>query len=597
MTDKRLEIPRRTIIGLAPIAFVGCQSRSGEYFGRIVPPSEQRLVLENPFEPETLDPPLSSGAEANIIHALFEGLTAYHPRTLEPMAALATHYDADASNMQFTFYLRGHPEPRGRKLPNTVTLYQEFRDGRSSQDFSRGFAVPADTCPARWSDGRIVTAHDITYSWRRAVNPATATRKAFLMSPIRNADAIIAGRARPQDLGIQALDDFTLKVYLETPCPFFLQLTSHESFCVVPAHVIELARSSGRESSWTKPGHIVTNGPFVLQEWRPYDRLVVSKNSRYYESDHVALRQISFLPVTDGATSTNLYKAGQADFMPVEWLPQLLPALQRKRDFRINPAFGACFYIFNTRKPPFDNVFLRYALNMAAEKPRIADFMGCLPASTLIPVCQGYDPPAAIRVSVNGVDRDVLSFDPEGARHMLARAGFTNGVGSDGRRLKVEILLPVAPDTEPIAEILQERWRRILGIEVGLAKQEFNVWLQTLFNGTYSGVSHFNEWGSYVDPVWFLSRFMAGTDSMATGWSDPEFDGMVSAANAVTTPSDRMRMLAKCERHLLSAMPVLPLYRETWRHLEKPYVRGLENNLISARRFKYARIDTNWRPS
>ena len=136
--------------------------------------------------------------------------------------------------------------------------------------------------------------------------------------------------------------------------------------------------------------------------------------------------------------------------------------------------------------------------------------MGCLPASTLIPACPGYDPPVAIQVSANGVDRDVLSFDPEGARRMLARAGFPNGIGPDGRRLKVEIFLPVAPDTEPIAEILQAHWRRILGIEVSLVKQEFNVWVRALFNGSYKGVSHSNEWGSYVDPAWFLSRSWRG---------------------------------------------------------------------------------------
>src|SRR5689334_11816595 len=138
---------------------------------------------------------------------------------------------------------------------------------------------------------------------------------------------------------------------------------------------------------------------------------------------------------------------------------------------------------------------------MATEKAPIADFMGCLPASTLIPACQGYDPPAAIQVSVNGVDRDVLSFDPEGGRQMLARAGFPNGIGPDGRSLNVEILLPVAPDTEPIAEILQENWRRLIGIEVSMARQEFNVSARALFTGSFKGVSHFNEWGSYVDPA------------------------------------------------------------------------------------------------
>ena len=129
---------------LASAMFVTACSTGGQYFGKTTPPDRQRLVYQNAAEPETIDPAKSTGVpESHIQDALFEGLTKYHPKTLDPMAALATHYETNADNSQFTFYLRGHASPRGIKLPNTDTLREEYEAGKLEEDFSRGRAAPA----------------------------------------------------------------------------------------------------------------------------------------------------------------------------------------------------------------------------------------------------------------------------------------------------------------------------------------------------------------------------------------------------------------------------------------------------------------------
>jgi ABC-type oligopeptide transport system substrate-binding subunit len=143
---------------------------------------------------------------------------------------------------------------------------------------------------------------------------------------------------------------------------------------------------------------------------------------------------------------------------------------------------------------------------------------------------------------------------------------------------------------------LQQQWQRNLNIEVNLVFQELQVWLQTLFNMEYNGVAGYGDFGAYVDPNWFLDQFMTGAASNCTGWTDPKYDAMVIEANATTDPVTRMGKLSECERYLLSAMPFLPLYSETWRRLQKPYVRGVGSNLLDRRPFKYAWIDTTWRP-
>jgi oligopeptide transport system substrate-binding protein len=131
------------------------------------------------------------------------------------------------------------------------------------------------------------------------------------------------------------------------------------SFFPVPAHAV---RRWG--DAWTRPGRYVGNGPYTLVSWRLGDYLRVEKNPLYYDAAKVLLEEIVFLPVTDGATSVNLYKTGSAYAMHGRAVPPLwIPALRGRRDFHSAPAYRDMFYAFNTRRPPFDNALVRRRLS------------------------------------------------------------------------------------------------------------------------------------------------------------------------------------------------------------------------------------------
>jgi oligopeptide transport system substrate-binding protein len=214
----------------------------------------------------------------------------------------------------------------------------------------------------------------------------------------------------------------------------------------------------------------------------------------------------------------------------------------------------------------------------------------------LVPPSAGYEAPQRLPLTVDGKTYDVLSFDPERARELLAKAGLPNGVGHDGQRLAIEYLYPALPHHRLTAEILQQQWQQNLNIKVKLVSQELQIWIQTLFTMEYEGVAFNGDMGSYGDPNWFLDQFMTGATSNCTGWADLTFDAMIREANATNDPVARMRKLNECERYLLTAMPFLPLSFGTESRLQKPYVHGIGTNPLDRRPFKYAWIDTKWKP-
>jgi oligopeptide transport system substrate-binding protein len=578
-------IPRRAFLGLGGAGLISCADARGDYFGNTTPLSATKLVHTLGGEPETLDPAKSSGGmEFWVIPALFEGLTQHHPDGPEPMAALATHYDASPDQTQFTFYLRGHPAPRGIRLPNADSLSAEFTRGRK--------AAP-DGIPALWSDGRPITAHDFAYSLRRLFDPATAAPTAYQLYCIENAEAINTGKLRPGQLGVRALDDFTLHLQLRSPTPYFLPLITQYTFNAVPRHVIEAARQRGEESSWTEPENIVASGPFTLRRWRPYEAITAVRNPRYYDACFVGIDELEFVTVLDGATTMNLYKAGAVEATPGASFPFLFKRmLSRKRDFYAKPAFGAICPVINVHAPPLDNVLVRYALNMGTEKKPLCDFLGGgrLPAVNIVPPIPGYPAPRSLPVSVDGHSFDVLSFDVEGARVLLRKAGH-------GRPLEITWHLPVLPETKPMAEMIQQQWFRNLGVRLKLVTREFRVHWEMVQQGAFSGIAAFAFLPLYFDPNPFLDPFTSAGPGNPTGWSDTEFTLALASANRTLDPQERMTELADCERRVLTAMPCLPQYFDAWEYLRKPFVRGLKSNVFDTRAFKYAWIDTSWRSS
>ena len=216
-------ISRRKVLSAGPLALAACGKHETAYFGKARRSSRQRLVFLNRSEPASLDPALvSTNKEVNITRCLFDGLTRNDPHTLAPRAALATHYDSERGGKLLTFYLRGHHNPSGTELPGANASNSEQS--------------------ARWSDGTAITADDFVYSWRRVVNPRTASPLASVLFHVKDAEDIYTGRtSSATHLAVEATDKFTLKVELRLPVPFFLNLAAAGVLAAVPRQAIEAA--------------------------------------------------------------------------------------------------------------------------------------------------------------------------------------------------------------------------------------------------------------------------------------------------------------------------------------------------------------------
>jgi oligopeptide transport system substrate-binding protein len=590
MNNAWSRISRRSIFGLSPLVLAACREGGGDYFGNTRPPSNQRLVFENNAEPETFDPAKTqAGPEFNILPSLFEGLVVAHPATLEPMAGMATHYEVSPDFTRFAFYLRGHPKPRGNRLADVSSVLGE----RASSNLVR-----PDSMPAHWSDGSIVTAGDFLYSWRRVLAPETAA--GFGVSYfyyLEGAREINVGKAAPETLGVAATDNFTLEIRLHAPAPFLLALLWVPWFFPVPARVIESARRGGREKVWSQPGNITVNGPFTLADWRSNHGVLLHKNPRYYGNAAVLLDEVFVLPTRDEQTIVSLYKAGYSHSMLGQLLsPQTLPALSHKRDLLHAPAARTAFYSMDTSRPPFQNLLVRYALNMAVDKKPITAYLsgGQRPALGFVPPMRMGPALTSLPVVIDGRLYDVLSFDPAGARDLLAKAGYRGGLDSKSVRLSFTMTSTQRPRSGKTAEILQRQWHDNLGIDVRLANVTDSVWVEALATKRYDGMIE-DAWASfYLDPNDFLSLFVAPGITGAT-WSDPRFEAELQRANSMTEIASRMEKLVECESYLMRSMPIVPLYFDAYSFLQKPFVRGLSMNPGNVPFFKYASIDTNWR--
>ena len=228
---------------------------------------------------------------------------------------------------------------------------------------------------------------------------------------------------------------------------------------------------------------------------------------------------------------------------------------------------------------------------MATDKRPIAAFAGAgrSPALSVVPPGPGYDSPAKLPVSIDGRQYDVLAYNPPAARELFAKA-------TAGRRsVRIEYLFPNLPESRPRAEILQDQWRRTLGVELVLVQQELQTWLQTIFSKNYNGVADWGDSGGYLDPAWFLDQFTSVSAANGTGWADPRYDAMLASAAEIAIPAQRLARLSECERHLLLAMPFLPLFKDVWPYLKKPYVNGIGDNMLDRQQFKYIWIDTRWK--
>lgn len=270
---------------------------------------KQELVRHIKDEPASLDPAKAVGLpEIQVIRDLFEGLVNQNEKG-EIVPGVATQWKSN-DNRIWTFTLRDN---------------------------------------AKWADGTPVTAQDFVYSWQRLVDPKTLSPFAWFaaLAGINNAQAIIDGKATPDQLGVTAVDAHTLKIQLDKPLPWFVNLTANFAFFPVQKANVE----SGKE--WTKPGNLIGNGAYVLKERVVNEKLVVVPNTHYWDNAKTVLQKVTFLPINQESAATKRYLAGDIDItesFPKNMYQKLLKDIPGQ--VYTPPQLGTYYYAFNTQKGP-----------------------------------------------------------------------------------------------------------------------------------------------------------------------------------------------------------------------------------------------------
>ena len=441
-------------------------------------PAEFRFV--NGTEPRTLDPGIMTGApESRIANELFEGLTRRDARSLRPAPGVATHWEVSDDGLVWRFHLR--------------------RD-------------------ARWSDGRPVVAGDFAYAWRRLLDPATGSEYAYMLHGLRDARAFHGGdeeaaRHFGVDRGVVAEDDHTLRVELAAPIPYFLELTSFFSAYPVRRDVVE-----AHPRSWFLPERIVSNGPFALASWRVGDRIRLVRNPHYWARDEVGLASVDVFPIENPTTALNLFLRGDVDWLPGVYPEDLAPVLRERDDFYSGPAMIVYYYRLNTRRPPFDDPRVRRAIGLAIDRRQITEDvlgLGQIPATTIVPPGM-----AGYRAPESG-----LAYDPERAKELLREAGHPGGEGIR----ELGILYNTNESHKRVAEVIADQLRRHLGLRVKAYNQEWQSYLASLAAGDYD-IGRAGWVGDYLDPNTFLDLWVTDGGNNQTGWGDPRYDALVTAA-------------------------------------------------------------------
>jgi oligopeptide transport system substrate-binding protein len=411
-----------------------------------------------------------------------------------------------------------------------------------------------------WSDGVPVTARDFEYAWKRVLDPATGSSFANFLYDVRGARAYHQGELEdPGQVGVRALDGLTLEVELEGPTGYFPYLLTCVTTAPVPRHV---AQEHG--AAWTQLPHIVTNGPFRLVSWERGASMVLARSTTYHgefagnlESVHV------MLDPQGGGGYYGMYETDRLEVTSLSHLSQTEEDRARQRyagEHVTIPILMTNYVGFNVRRPPFNDRRVRRALATAIDRETLADQAH---RGSVSPATGGLLPPG-----MPGHSPEIgLHYDPEGARRLLAEAGYP-----DGRGFPAAECLASAHSLRHVrtADFVRAQWREQLGLELTWTMLGWGALLDRLIRET-PPVWLMGWYADYPDPDNFLR---AAEWRAQSGWRNEVFDELVEDARRILDQAERVRMYQQADTILVEEAPVTLLTYGRGHLLAKPWVRS-----------------------
>lgn len=406
----------------------------------------------------------------------------------------------------------------------------------------------------KWSDGTPITAQDYEYSWKRVCDSTVAApyggdMGAFLL----NGKESYEGEADVSTVGVKALDSTTFEVKLSGPCPFFDQIAAFPVFYPVRQEIIE----EHGDSWWTKPETYISNGPFKMKSFTLDKSLVVVPNENYYDVSKVVPTSITFQFLADENAALAALRAKEIDISN-QSPPEEATALKEEGLLDVRDQLGTYYISYNTQVAPFDNPLVRKALTLAIDRDYLSNtvMQGTRTPATAM-VCGGFTDSTA-GSDFREVGGDFISLDYEAnkaaAKQALADAGYPNGEGFP----TVEYIYNTSSVHQPIAEVIAQSWKEVLGINVNIVNQEWNTFLDTRRKGNFSVAR--NGWVSdWNDPSSMLTIFYSNGGNNDGKYSNTAFDSYMDQSYASGDTATRMAALHNAEKTLMEDWGCGPL--------------------------------------
>ena len=493
--------------------------------------------------PETLDPALNSAIDgANTIITIFEPLLLINENN-EVVGGQAESWETSEDGLTWTFTMR---------------------DG------------------LKWSDGTDLNAKDFEYSFKRMVDPNTAAPYAETClgmidgfeeaAGFPDADGNPTAEPNPDALNVKASDDGkTLTIVLSYPCSYFDKMAAFATMSPVQQATVE-----ANGDAWcTSPDTFVSNGPYMITDWTPSERIVLTKNPNYvggWDSSKIVSDTITLLLLEDSSASYAAYNSGEAVLVkdvPTDEIPSLTKA-EDGGDFYVDTILGTYYVSLNLQRDAFKDAKVRKALSLAIDRDYVANT-----------IMQGTYTTADSIVGPGIVDESgyfhdngnapYISADYEAnlaeAKKLLEEAGYPNGEGYP----TIEYSTNDAGYHVPLAEYLQQAWGD-LGITLTINKMEWSSFTPARRAGEYDVAR--NGWVmDYNDPSNMLDLFCSGNGNNDGKYANPDFDAAIDASR-VADSAEHFAQLHKAEDILMEDMGCLPIayYNDYW--LQSPTLKG-----------------------
>lgn len=483
---------------------------------------EQVLRIHLGADPTTFDPSLHEDfLTGSITRQVFDGLVRFGEDD-ELVESLATEIDVSDDHLTYTFTLR----------------------------------------ESEWSNGDPVTAHDFVYSWMRVLNAETASGAAHNAFVIKNGEAYFNGEVEADEVGVKAVDDYTLEVELEYPAPYFLELLTGSQFMPLNEEVVE-----GNENWADDLSTYVTNGPFTLESYSIQDDVVLVKNETYWDQDAVQLDRIRYILIEDDNTALDMYNTGELDWVgsplgtiPGDAIKPLLDegVLQTKDRAHMTAAR------FNIEKEPFGNEKIRKAFSYAINRQDITEHVtqaGEQPALGFVP--------ATMLVNEEGYFKDN---NVEEAKKLLEEGMKEEGITE---LPQITFLYNTSDRNHRLAQTLQAQIKEALDVEIELEHKEAKVFFEQQNEGDHM-FSIAGRSGSFNDPINFLQNYMIkDSTSNNTNWHNPTYNEFLEQARVESDAKKRNQLLYNAEEVMMDDMPLTPLFSGSTTWIQNEKVKGV----------------------